>query len=77
MLELRSIHEVGRCSPIMTPVWPFSRKKSKPRKAKPIEDTPVVNYERQSEDDQKSKLEDRSHLEDKGFLDAMALLEDK
>ncbi len=77
MAHLRSIHEVGCCSPIMTPVWPFSRKKSKPRKVKPIEDKPVVNYERPSEDDQKSKLEDRSHLEDKDFLDAMALLEDK
>ncbi|MBK70407.1 MAG: hypothetical protein CMB53_03305 [Euryarchaeota archaeon] len=61
----------------MAPVWPFTRKKSKPRKVKPIEEKPVINYERQSEDDQKSKLDDRSHLEDKGFLDAMALMEDK
>ena len=61
----------------MAPVSPFTRKTSQPRKAKPIEEKPVVNYERQSEDDQKNKLDDRSHLEDKGFLDAMALLEDK
>ncbi len=77
MYVLRSIHEVRHCSPVMTPVWPFSRKKSQPPKAKPIQEKPVINYERQSEDGQKSKLEDRSHLEDKKFLDAMELLDEK
>ena len=77
MMDLRSIHEVECCSPVMAPVWPFTRKKSQPRKAKPIEEKPVINYDRQSEDVQKNKLDDRSHLEDKEFLDAMALLEDK
>ncbi|MBP51016.1 MAG: hypothetical protein QGI73_05720 [Candidatus Thalassarchaeaceae archaeon] len=61
----------------MTPVWPFSRKKPQPPKAKPVQEKPVINYERQSEDGQKSKLEDRSHLEDQNFLDAMELLDEK
>ncbi len=77
MDALRSIHEVRHCSPVMTPVWPFSRKKSQPPKVKPAEEKPVINYERQSEDGQKGKLEDRSHLEDQDFLDAMELLDEK
>ena len=58
----------------MTPIWPFSRKKTGAPKAKPAEEKKVVSYEREQGDPQKEKLEDRTHLEDEGFKDAMKLL---
>jgi|TARA_B100001094_G_C17962167_1_gene686013 hypothetical protein len=60
----------------MAPIWPFRKKSSGSKKSSIIEESIVVEYEREVRSEKKVG-ENRSHLTNKTFIDAMALLSDE
>ena len=60
----------------MVPIWPFRKKSSGSKKSSIIEESIVVEYEREVRSEKKEG-KNRSHLTNKTFIDAMALLSDE
>ena len=61
----------------MVPFWPFKKKPPKSRISRQKFVTNVVEYERESEKEAKSKTREGDHLKDRKFLDAMKMLTKK
>ena len=71
-----NLNFISPCSPNMSPIWPFKKKKSVSRLKSNKFTENIVEYERNDEKKTDKNKDTNSHLKSKKFLDAMKIIDE-